>query len=49
MTGLYVLTNLLGARIGDPTPDQIAAHCRSFREGTSGLDKPAWSDRKSVV
>ena len=44
MTGLYVLTNIMGAPPGDPSPEQIAAHCKAFQEGTSSLDKPAWDE-----
>ena len=44
MTGLYVLTNIMGGRTDDPTPEQIAAYCKSFRDGTSALDKPAWDE-----
>ena len=44
MTGCYVLTNIMGARPGDPTPEQIAAYCRSFQEGTSALGNPAWDE-----
>ena len=44
MTGYYVLTNIMGGRPDDPTPEQIAAYCKSFQEGTSELDRPAWDE-----
>ena len=44
MTGYYVLTNIMGGRPDDPTPEQIATYCKSFQEGTSELDRPAWDE-----